>query len=186
MKNYQGLYDAATKILIGESGTEEVKKEEEKEVQLDEQVEDTSEEDSVEQAEEQEADDQEIDESVTVEFNIELQESYTFGEYLTAAKELYGEEEAIDIANAQYNAAALDVFAEQVTRDKLEKQVDMYHKQGHKVSRPKIGIHKDGQMTGEYTVTNKDTGVRTRYFHHGKLKRVQNLGAPGKTDMGDN
>lgn len=184
MKNYQGLYDAATKILLGESPAEEEKKleQEQSEQQLDEEVEESSEDQVVPEDFEDES---EIHESVTTEYDIELEESYTFGDYLTAAKEMYGEEEAIDIANAQFNAGALDVFAEQVTRDKLEKQVDMYHKQGHKVTRPKIGI-KDGQMTGEYTVTNKDTGVRTRYFHHGKLKRVQNLGAPGKTDMGDN
>jgi len=174
----KGLTEAATRILLGEQ-TQETEVEQPEEYVVPE--------DEVQQQDdadlEQEDLEENVQEVVTTEYDIELQESYTFGDYLTVAKELYGEEEAIDIANAQFNAAALDIFAEQVSRKSVDQQVNMYHKQGHKVSIPKMGV-KDGKMFGSYVVTHKDTGVRRKYTHIGNMKRVENLGAPTKTDVG--
>jgi hypothetical protein len=63
----------------------------------------------------------------------------------------------------------------------IEDKVAGHRKNGHTVSMPKFS-KKDGQPYAEYTVTDKESGVRRKYIHHGSVRKVENMGAPGKKD----
>ena len=111
----------------------------------------------------------------------EVKESYNFGDYLSAAKNLVGEEEAINLANEKFNSQDVSIFAEQFMRSDIEDKVKTHQKAGHKVSTPKY-MTKSGKPYAEYVVTDKESGVRRKYIHHGNSRSVENMGAVGKKD----
>ena len=113
--------------------------------------------------------------------DIEIQESYTFGDYLTAAKDIVGEEAAIDLANFAFNKQDTALFVEQVTRSDIQSKINTHVAAGHKVSEPKY-ITKDGKLHAEYVVTDKESGIRRKYIQHGTMRKVENMGAKGKKD----
>jgi hypothetical protein len=121
----------------------------------------------------------EIVESKPFEFSVE--EYYTFGDYLTTAKKLVGEEQAIELANNSYNSKSTDLFLEAFGRDDIEKKVKMHMGAGHQVSTPKYST-KGGEFHAEYVVTDKESGIRRKYIHHGSSRKVENMGAAGKRD----
>lgn len=114
-------------------------------------------------------------------FNIELKDSYTFGDYLTAAKKLVGEEKAVELANTAFNSQDLNIFIEQISHSAVEEKINAHMKAGHKVTMPKY-ITRDGKPRAEYIVTDKETGVRRKYIHQGNVTKVENMGARGKKD----
>ena len=114
-------------------------------------------------------------------FEFEVQENCNFGDYLKTAKQLVGEEEAINLANEAYNAKNTDLFLEAVGRADIEAKVKMHSNAGHKVSTPKYST-KGGEFHAEYVVTDKESGIRRKYIHHGSSRKVENMGAAGKRD----
>lgn len=111
----------------------------------------------------------------------EVKESYNFGEYLTAAKNLVDDEQAIELANDKFNSQDISIFAEEFMRSDIEDKVKTHQKAGHKVSTPKY-MTKSGKPYAEYVVTDKESGVRRKYIHHGNARSVENMGAVGKKD----
>jgi hypothetical protein len=109
----------------------------------------------------------------------EVKESYNFGDYLSAAKNLVGEEEAINLANEKYNKQDVSIFTEEFMRSDIEDRIKTHQKAGHKVSMPKY-MTKSGKPYAEYVVTDKESGVRRKYIHHGNARSVENMGAAGK------
>ena len=111
---------------------------------------------------------------------IDLKESYMFGDYLSAAKEIVGEEHAIELANYAFNKQDTDLFIEQFMRSDIEAKVSAHRKMGHKVSEPKYST-KSGKSYAEYVVTDKE-GIRRKYIHHGSNRKTENMGPVGKRD----
>ena len=122
------------------------------------------------------------DETILVHTPIEfeLAENYMFGDYLTAAKSIVGEEAAIELANYAFNNNDTDIFVEQFLRSDIEAKVKAHEKMGHKVSTPKYST-KSGKPHAEYVVTDKE-GVRRKYIHHGANRKTENMGPVGKRD----
>lgn len=110
-----------------------------------------------------------------------LKESYMFGDYLTAAKAIVGEEAAIELANYAYNKNDTSIFVEQVTRSDIESKVASHKAAGHDVSEPKYKT-KDGKLHAEYVVTDKESGIRRKYIQHGTSRKIENMGTKGKKD----
>lgn len=123
------------------------------------------------------------DETILVHTPIEyeLAENYMFGDYLTAAKSIVGEEKAIELANYAFNNNDTNIFVEQFMRSDIEDKVKTHQKAGHKVSMPKYST-KSGKPYAEYVVTDKESGVRRKYIHHGNARSIENMGAAGKRD----
>jgi hypothetical protein len=113
--------------------------------------------------------------------NFELAENYMFGDYLTAAKDIVGDEKAIELANYAFNNNDTNIFVEQFMRSDIEDKVKTHQKAGHKVSMPKYST-KSGKPYAEYVVTDKESGVRRKYIHHGNARSIENMGAAGKRD----
>ena len=114
-------------------------------------------------------------------FTIEIKENYNFGDYLTAAKKLVGEEEAINLANKAFKDQDTSIFVEQYSASAVEDKVKAHMAAGHKVTMPKYST-RDGKPRAEYVVTDKETGVRRRYIHQGNVTKMENMGAKGKKD----
>jgi hypothetical protein len=124
---------------------------------------------------------EQIDETIVKHdsFTVDIKDSYTFGEYLTAAKQLVGEEEAVKYANDAFKTQDLTIFMmEEMSRGDIESNINAHRKAGHTVSMPKYST-KDGKPHAEYTVTDKDEGTRRKYIHHGNVRKVENMGAKG-------
>jgi hypothetical protein len=113
--------------------------------------------------------------------DFELAENYMFGDYLTAAKSIVGDEKAIELANYAFNKNDTTIFVEQFMRSDIEDKVKTHQKAGHKVSMPKYST-KSGKPYAEYVVTDKESGVRRKYIHHGNARSIENMGAAGKRD----
>ena len=114
-------------------------------------------------------------------FTVDIKDVYSYGEYLTVAKELVGEENAIELANYAFKNTDKSIFIEQFMRSDIEDRVASHQKAGHKVSTPKYST-KSGKPHAEYVVTDKESGVRRKYIHHGNARSVENMGAAGKRD----
>lgn len=112
---------------------------------------------------------------------VDIEESYMFGDYLLAAKEIVGEDQAIELANYAFNKQDTNLFVEQVTRSDIQSKIATHKAAGHQVSEPKY-MTKDGKLHAEYVVTDKETGIRRKYIHHGTSRKVENMGAKGKRD----
>lgn len=107
-------------------------------------------------------------------FTVEVKESYTFAEYLNAAKALVVEEDVVSVADAAYRAQDTDFVLEAFTQGEIEDKVAAHRKAGNKVTMPTFG-KKSGQPYAEYTVTDKD-GQKRKYIHHGSSRKVETLG----------
>lgn len=114
-------------------------------------------------------------------FDVQLKDAYTFGDFLTAAKKLFGEEQAIEVANTAYQDQDVEIFVEEISHSAVEDRVKAHMKAGHKVSMPKYST-RDGKPRAEYVVTDKETGVRRKYIHQGNVTKMENMGARGKRD----
>ena len=114
-------------------------------------------------------------------FEFDVKESYTFGEYLTTAKKLVGEEQAVELANDAFNQQTIELFLEQMSRDEVESRVKSHMNAGHQVSTPKYST-RDGKFHAEFVVKDKESGVRRKYIYHGTSRKVENMGTPGKRD----
>lgn len=112
---------------------------------------------------------------------VDIKESYMFGDYLTAAKDIVGEEMAIELANYAFNKQDTNLFVEQITRSDIMSKIATHKAAGHQVSEPKYKT-KDGKLHAEYVVTDKESGIRRKYIHHGTSRKVENMGAKGKRD----
>lgn len=124
---------------------------------------------------------EEVDETIVKHesFTVEIKESYSFADYLTAAKQLVGEEEAVSYANEAFKTQDLTIFImEEMSRGDIESNINAHRKAGHTVTMPKYST-KDGKPHAEYTVTDKDEGTRRKYIHHGNVRKVENMGAKG-------
>lgn len=122
---------------------------------------------------------EQVDETIVKhdDFTVEIKESYTFADYLTAAKQLVGEEEAVAYANEAFKTQDLTIFImEEMSRGDIEDNINAHRKAGHTVTMPKYST-KDGKPHAEYTVTDKDEGTRRKYIHHGNVRKVENMGA---------
>ena len=124
---------------------------------------------------------EQVDETIVKhdDFTVEIKESYTFADYLIAAKQLVGEEEAVTYANEAFKTQDLTIFImEEMSRGDIEDNINAHRKAGHTVSMPKYST-KDGKPHAEYMVTDKDEGTKRKYIHHGNVRKVQNMGAKG-------
>jgi hypothetical protein len=123
-----------------------------------------------------------VDETIIIHTPVEfeLQESYNFGDYLSAAKDIVGEDTAIELANYAFKNQDTNIFVEQFVRSDIESKVKSHQNAGHKVSTPKYST-KSGQPYAEYVVTDKE-GMRRKYIHHGASKKMENMGPVGKRD----
>ena len=108
-------------------------------------------------------------------FEIELPEQLTFAHYLNAAK-VYTEsyEDAIAVADHFFRNQDESLVIESFTRSDIEDRVKMHQKAGNQATLPKYGM-KNGKPYAEYTVTEKDSGKKTKYIHHGTSRRVERM-----------
>lgn len=105
-------------------------------------------------------------------FDIELPETLRFGDYLTAAKKLVeNDEQALMVANEFFKVQDEALVIESFTRADIDSKVKAHEKAGHQVTMPKYST-KEGKPYAEYTVTDKDSGKKTKYIHHGSTRRV--------------
>lgn len=108
-------------------------------------------------------------------FEIELPEQLTFADYLKAAKvftESY--DDAIVVADYFFRKEDESLVIESFTRSDIEDRVKMHQKAGNETTLPKYGM-KNGKPYAEYTVTEKDSGRKTKYIHHGTSRRVERM-----------
>ena len=108
-------------------------------------------------------------------FDVQLPESLNYNDYLFAAKK-YTEkdEEAVAIADQFFKEQDESLVIEAFTRGDVEAKINAHIKAGHQVGLPKYST-KDGKPYAEYTVTNKETGQKTKYIHHGTTRRVERM-----------
>lgn len=121
-----------------------------------------------------------VDETIIIHTPIEvsIQESYTFGDYLKAAKQIVGDDDAVEYANEAFNVQDINIFImEEMSRGDIDDKVNTHRRLGRTVSMPKYST-KDGKPHAEYTVTDND-GVVRRFIHHGNVNRVENMGTKG-------
>lgn len=108
-------------------------------------------------------------------FTINITEQPTFSEYLNAAKKVTeNDEDAIVVANHFFKEQDESLIFESYTRSDIEDRANNWGKSGHQVSLPKYTT-KDGKLHAEFTVTNKETGKKTKYVYHGTKRSVSNI-----------
>lgn len=117
-------------------------------------------------------------------FVLEITDNPTFADYLAAAKSFVAEEDAVVVAEEFFKEQDESLIIEAFTRADIDAKVSAHQKAGHSVTMPKMST-KNGEPYAEYVVTDKDTKVRRKYIHHGKVRRVENMGTPGKKDRGE-
>lgn len=108
-------------------------------------------------------------------FEIELPEELTFADYLKAAQQFTESyEDAVVVADSFFNQNDESLVIEAFMRSDIEDRVKMHQKAGNEVSLPKYST-KDGKPHAEYVVTDKDSGKKTKYIHHGTMRRVERM-----------
>jgi hypothetical protein len=127
-----------------------------------------------------------FDETIIKEdLNIDAPEQFTFKDYLTAVTSLVGSEleehQIVAVAYEAFRTQEEDIILEELTRDDLKQKMKAHMDAGHQISGEKFSM-KDGKPYGEYVVTDKETGVRRKYIHHGSTRRVENMGSRTKKD----
>ena len=108
-------------------------------------------------------------------FEIELPEQLIFADYLKAAK-MYTESynDAVIIADHFFASNDEGLVIEAFMRSDIEDRVKMHQKAGNETTMPKYST-KDGKPHAEYIVTDKDSGKKTKYIHHGTMRRVERM-----------
>ena len=129
---------------------------------------------------------EQFDETIIKEdLNFEVPEQFTFQDYLTAVTSLVGSEleehQIVAVAYEAFRTQEEDIILEELTRDDLKQKMKAHMDAGHQISGEKFSM-KDGKPYGEYVVTDKETGVRRKYIHHGSTRRVENMGSRTKKD----
>lgn len=129
---------------------------------------------------------EQFDETIIKEdLNFEVPEQFTFKDYLTAVTSLVGSEleehQIVAVAYEAFRTQEEDIILEELTRDDLKQKMKAHMDAGHQISGEKFSM-KDGKPYGEYVVTDKETGVRRKYIHHGTTRRVENMGSRTKKD----
>lgn len=127
-----------------------------------------------------------FDETIIKEdLNIEIPEQFTFQDYLVAVNNLVGNEleehEVVAVAYEAFRQQEEEIILEELTRDDLKQKMKAHMDAGHQISGEKFNM-KDGKPYGEYVVTDKETGVRRKYIHHGTSRKVENMGSRTKKD----
>lgn len=117
-------------------------------------------------------------------FVIEITDNPTFADFLAAAKTFVNEEDAVVVAEEFFKEQDESLIIEAFTKADIDAKVNAHQKAGHSVTMPKMST-KNGQPYAEYVVTDKETKVRRKYIHHGNVRRVENMGTPGKKDRGE-
>jgi uncharacterized protein YukE len=117
-------------------------------------------------------------------FVVEITDNPTFADFLAAAKTFVNEDEAVVVAEEFFKEQDESLIIEAFTRADIDAKVKAHQKAGHSVTMPKMST-KNGQPYAEYVVTDKETKVRRKYIHHGNVRRVENMGTPGKKDRGE-
>jgi len=108
-------------------------------------------------------------------FVVEIPESLNYQDYLKAAKSFTEDDsEIITIADQFFKDKDESLVIEAFTRGDVEAKISAHTKAGHQVGLPKYTT-KDGKPYAEYIVTNKDTGQKTKYIHHGTTRRVERM-----------
>lgn len=108
-------------------------------------------------------------------FEIELPEQLTFAHYLNAAKVFTeSHEDAIVVADHFFRNQDESLVIESFTRSDIEDRVKMHQKAGNETTLPKYGM-KNNKPYAEYTVTEKESGKKTKYIHHGTSRRVERM-----------
>jgi len=112
----------------------------------------------------------EADETIIIHnaFTVELKETYSFGEYLTSAKNLVSDDDAVAFANAAFQVQDTSIFTEEYATAYIISKIQEHIQAGQVVSEPKYNT-KDGEPYHEYTVTDKE-GIHRSYIHHGTVK----------------
>ena len=112
---------------------------------------------------------EEVDETTVIHnsFTVNLKETYTFGEYLQAAKSIVGEDEAVMMANKAFGAQDVGIFEQAITIENMIEEMNTLEEAGHSISEPKYNTEL-GNPYYEYTVT-EETGARRKYIHHGDV-----------------
>ena len=106
-------------------------------------------------------------------FVYDFSDRLTFANYIDAAKRFTeNEQDAIAIADKFFRENDDSIVLESFTRADVEERANNWGKAGHQVSLPKYTT-KDGKLHAEYTVTNKDTGQKTKYIYHGTKRSVE-------------
>lgn len=129
---------------------------------------------------------EQFDETIIKEdLNFEVPEQFSFQDYLRAVTSLSGteleEHEVVAVAYEAFRTQEEDIVLEELTRDDLKQKMKAHMDAGHQISGEKFSM-KDGKPYGEYVVTDKETGVRRKYIHHGTTRKVENMGARTKKD----
>jgi len=129
---------------------------------------------------------EQFDETIIKEdLNIDAPEQFTFKDYLSAVTSLVGSEleehQIVAVAYEAFRTQEEDIILEELTRDDLKQKMKAHMDAGHQISGEKFSM-KDGKPYGEYVVTDKETGVRRKYIHHGTARRVENMGSRTKKD----
>jgi len=137
----------------------------------------------------EEDEDQQFDETIIKEdFNFEAPMEFTFADYLKAATSLAESQEGVEeyeivkLAHDAFKVQEEELVLEELTRDDLKQKMKAHMDAGHMISGEKFSM-KDGKPYGEYVVTDKETGVRRKYIHHGNIRRVENMGTRTKKDV---
>lgn len=108
-------------------------------------------------------------------FSIDLPENLTYVDYLNAAKTYTeSDEEAIIIADKFFKEQDESIVLESFTRSDIEDRANNWGKAGHQVSLPKYTT-KDGKLHAEFTVTDKESGQKTKYVYHGTKRSVSKI-----------
>jgi hypothetical protein len=104
-------------------------------------------------------------------FLVELQESYA--DYLTAAKYFSeSEEQAMEVANGFYKEKDPSIILEMFAQESFKCTYEEFISEGHEVTLPKYTME-NNDIYAEYVVKDKESGLVTRYVHHGTTASVE-------------
>ena len=104
-------------------------------------------------------------------FLVELDES--FSNFVQAANYFCeSEEEAVEIANEYYKDRDPSLIIEMAAQESISLSYEDFIAEGHEVTLPKYTVE-NNDIYAEYVVKDKETGVVTRYVHHGTTASVE-------------
>lgn len=102
-------------------------------------------------------------------FKITLPESFSYTDYLNAAKML-DENEAVKIADEFFSEQDDSLIIGSYAVSNIQEEIQSFVSEGHEVSLPKYTGETDYPGV-EFTVIDKDSGVVTKFIHHGTVRR---------------
>jgi hypothetical protein len=102
-------------------------------------------------------------------FKITLPESFSYTDYLNAAKML-DENEAVKIADEFFSEQDDSLIIGSYAVSNIQEEIQSFVSEGHEVSLPKYTGETDYPGV-EFTVIDKDSGIVTKFIHHGTVER---------------